>query len=48
MAFKRRLAGRTVSARAPPGLRSFLLGTHPPTIERIGIGEAFREERAGR
>ena len=42
IAFEKRLALRNVSDPDPPALRSFLLGTHPPTIERIGIGEAWR------
>jgi STE24 endopeptidase len=40
--FERRLAIRNVSDPDPPGWSTFLFGTHPPTIERIGIGEAYR------
>ena len=41
---ERRLAVRNVSDPDPPGLLHVLFGTHPTTIERIGIGEAWREE----
>jgi STE24 endopeptidase len=40
--FERRLALRNVSDPDPPGWVTTLLGTHPPTVERIGIGEAYR------
>jgi STE24 endopeptidase len=39
---ERRLALRNVSDPDPPGLFHFLFGTHPTTVERIGIGEAWR------
>ena len=42
---ERRLALRNVSDPDPPALLHALFGTHPTTIERIGIGEAFN--RAG-
>jgi STE24 endopeptidase len=38
---ERRLAIRNVSDPDPPGLLHTLFGTHPTTVERIGIGEAF-------
>jgi STE24 endopeptidase len=41
---ERRLAIRNVSDPDPPGLMHVLFGTHPTTIERIGIGEAWRDE----
>ena len=41
---ERRLAIRNVSDPDPPGLLHLLFGTHPTTIERIGIGEAWRDE----
>jgi STE24 endopeptidase len=41
--FERRIAVRNVTDPDPPALTQFLFGTHPTTIERIGIGEAFRE-----
>lgn len=46
--FERRIALRNVSDPDPPALRTALLATHPPTIERIGIGVAYaRGARAG-
>jgi STE24 endopeptidase len=39
--FHERLAVKNVSDPDPPALPRFLLGTHPSTIERIGMGEAF-------
>ena len=42
IAFERRIALRNVSDPDPPTWRTWLLATHPPTIERIGIGEAYR------
>ncbi|HEV2875027.1 MAG TPA: M48 family metalloprotease [Thermoleophilaceae bacterium] len=41
---ERRLAIRNLSDPDPPGLLHVLFGTHPTTIERIGIGEAWRDE----
>jgi STE24 endopeptidase len=41
---ERRLAIRNVSDPDPPPLLHTLFGTHPTTIERIGIGEAFDAE----
>ena len=40
--FERKLALRNVSDPDPPGWVTTLFGTHPPTVERIGIGEAYR------
>jgi Zn-dependent protease with chaperone function len=42
ISFERRIARRNLSDPDPPALVTFLLGTHPPTIERIGMGEAYR------
>ncbi len=42
---QRRLAVQNVSDPDPPGWRTFLLATHPPTLERIGLAEAMRRER---
>jgi STE24 endopeptidase len=36
IAFQRRIAIKNVSDPDPPGWITFLLGTHPPTMERIG------------
>jgi STE24 endopeptidase len=41
---ERRLALRNISDPDPPGLLHTLFGTHPTTVERIGIGEAWRDE----
>ena len=40
--FERRITVRNVSHPDPPDLRTWLVGTHPPPIERIGAAEAFR------
>ncbi|MBA3328723.1 MAG: M48 family metalloprotease [Solirubrobacterales bacterium] len=42
ISFERRIALRNVSRPDPPGWITFLLSTHPSTIDRIGIGEAYR------
>jgi STE24 endopeptidase len=42
--FERRIALRNVSDPDPPDWVTAILATHPPTIERIGIGEAFRRQ----
>jgi STE24 endopeptidase len=42
--FERRIAIRNVSDPDPPRLLHLLFSTHPTTIERIGIGEAWRPE----
>jgi STE24 endopeptidase len=43
--FERRIALRNVSDPDPPRLLHLLFSTHPTTLERIGIGEAWRAER---
>jgi STE24 endopeptidase len=40
IAFQRKIAIKNVSDPDPPGWITFLLGTHPPTIERIGQAAA--------
>lgn len=46
ISFERRIALRNLSDPDPPGWQTFLLATHPPAIERIGIGVAYeRGER---
>jgi STE24 endopeptidase len=42
ISFERRIAVRNLADPDPPGWMTFLLGTHPPTIERIGVGEAYK------
>ncbi len=39
---QRRLAETNISDPDPPELAHFLLGSHPTTLERIGIAEAWR------
>jgi STE24 endopeptidase len=41
IAFQRRIAVKNVSDPDPPAAVRFLLGTHPSTIERIGMAKAF-------
>jgi STE24 endopeptidase len=41
IAFQRRIAVKNVSDPDPPAAARFLLGTHPSTIERIGMAKAF-------
>ncbi len=46
ISFERRIALRNLSDPDPPGWTTFLTATHPPTVERIGLGVAFeRSER---
>ena len=47
ISFERRIAVRNISMPDPPALQGFLLGTHPPTIERIGAGVAFSRSATG-
>ena len=42
--FERRIAIRNISDPDPPRLSQLLFGTHPTTLERIGIGEAWRPD----
>jgi STE24 endopeptidase len=46
ISFEKRIALRNLSDPDPPDWQTFLLATHPPTIERIGIGVAY--ERGAR
>jgi STE24 endopeptidase len=39
--FQRRIAIKNVSDPDPPAISRFLLGTHPTTLERLGMAEAF-------
>jgi STE24 endopeptidase len=39
--FQRRIAVKNVSDPQPPGVARYLLGTHPSTLERIGMAKAF-------
>jgi STE24 endopeptidase len=40
--FQRRIATKNVSDPDPPAVSRFLLGTHPTTLQRLGMAEAFR------
>jgi STE24 endopeptidase len=46
IAFQRKIAIKNVSDPDPPGWITFLLGTHPPTIERIGQAAAAAKASA--
>jgi STE24 endopeptidase len=46
ISFEKRIALRNLSDPDPPEWQTWLLATHPPTIERIGIGVAY--ERGAR
>ncbi|MDP2711314.1 MAG: M48 family metalloprotease [Solirubrobacteraceae bacterium] len=48
ISFEQRIARRNLSDPDPPGWQRFLLSTHPPTIERIGIGVAYQRGERGR
>jgi STE24 endopeptidase len=41
VSFERRIVLQNLADPAPPRWLSALLGTHPPTVERIGIARAF-------
>lgn len=44
ISFERRIAVRNLADPDPPAWQTFLLATHPPVLERIGMGVAY--ERA--
>ena len=41
--FERRITLRNISDPDPPGVWQILFGTHPTTVQRIGIGKAYQE-----
>jgi STE24 endopeptidase len=45
--FQRELAIRNIGDPDPPPVWQFLFGTHPTTVQRIGIGKAFAQEHPG-
>jgi STE24 endopeptidase len=47
ISFERRIALRNLSDPDPPDWETFLLATHPPTIDRIGIGVAYERGDRG-
>jgi Zn-dependent protease with chaperone function len=46
--FQRKITMQNVSDPDPPGWVSFLLGTHPTAVQRIGQALALSEDRRGR
>jgi STE24 endopeptidase len=46
--FQRKITVQNVSDPDPPGWVSFLLGTHPTAVQRIGQALALSEDRQGR
>ncbi|MEA2221064.1 MAG: endopeptidase [Solirubrobacteraceae bacterium] len=46
ISFERRITLRNLADPDPPGWVTFLLATHPPSIERIGIGVAYERAHA--
>jgi STE24 endopeptidase len=46
ISFERRITLRNLSDPDPPAWITFLTATHPPAIERIGLGVAYERERA--
>jgi STE24 endopeptidase len=47
ISFERRIALRKLSDPDPPRWLTFLVATHPPPIERIGMGVAFERSQDG-
>ncbi|MEA2224273.1 MAG: endopeptidase, partial [Solirubrobacteraceae bacterium] len=48
ISFEKRIALRNLADPDPPDWETFLLATHPPTIDRIGIGVAYERGDRGR
>ena len=48
ISFERGIALRNVADPDPPGWQVALLGTHPPTLERIGAAVAFETKLSAR
>jgi STE24 endopeptidase len=46
IALQQRLAATNLSDPSPPGIVTFLLGTHPPATERIGAALAYEKAAA--
>ena len=44
ISFEKAIALRNLSDPDPPDWQTFLLATHPPTVERIGLGVAYERE----
>jgi STE24 endopeptidase len=45
ISFERRIALQNIGDPDPPAMLTALFGTHPSTMERIGIAQAFDEAR---
>jgi len=45
VSFERRIALRNLADPDPPDWQTFLLATHPPVIDRIGMGVAYEREK---
>jgi STE24 endopeptidase len=45
ISFERRIAIKNVADPDPPGWLTAVMGTHPPTLERIGAAKAFESGR---
>jgi STE24 endopeptidase len=45
ISFEKNIALRNLADPDPPGWQTFLLATHPPVIDRIGIGIAYEREQ---
>ena len=48
ISFERRIALRNLADPHPPDWQTFLLATHPPVVDRIGMGVAYEREQRGR
>ncbi|MEA2157030.1 MAG: endopeptidase [Solirubrobacteraceae bacterium] len=44
ISFEKRIALRNLADPDPPAWQTFLLATHPPTLERIGMGVAYERD----
>jgi STE24 endopeptidase len=47
ISFERRITLRNVGDPDPPAWQTLLLGTHPSTVQRIGMARAFEVEKGG-
>jgi STE24 endopeptidase len=47
ISFERRITLRNVGDPDPPSWQTLLLGTHPSTVQRIGMARAFEVEKGG-
>jgi STE24 endopeptidase len=45
ISFERRIALRNLADPDPPDWQTFLLATHPPVVDRIGIGVAYERQQ---